>query len=107
MIEKIKNKSNIEASFIIFNNWNELPKVFEKMKDNDALILFMAHRKMISYMPQMQQIPTLLNQYFRDKNFLLLYPNEQNELSYKKDKRDIGNASDFIEIGNIVGKLFK
>lgn len=107
MIEKIKNKSNIEASFIIFNNWNDLPKVFEKMKDNDALILFMAHRKMISYIPQMQQIPTLLNQYFREKNFLLLYPNEQNELSYKKDIRDIGNASDFIEIGNIVGKLFK
>ncbi|QDP85434.1 cation:proton antiporter [Chryseobacterium sp. SNU WT5] len=107
MIEKIKNKSNIEARFIIFNDWNELPKVFGKMKDNDALILFMAHRKMASYVPQMQQIPNLLNQHLREKNFLLIFPSNRNEVDYTKDTRDIGNASDFIEIGNIVGRLFK
>ena len=107
MIESIRKKVNIDASFIIFNNWSELTKVIEKMKDNDALILFMAHRSMISYLPQMQNAPDYLNENLRDRNFLLIFPVHQPETQYRKDTRDIGNANDFVEIGKIVGKLFK
>ena len=107
MIESIRKKVNIDASFIIFNNWSELTKVIEKMKDNDALILFMAHRSMVSYLPQMQNAPDYLNDNLRDRNFLLIFPVHQPETQYKKDTRDIGNANDFVEIGKIVGKLFK
>ncbi len=107
MIEKIRKKVNIDASFIIFNNWNDITKVFSKMKDNDALILFMAHRTMISYLPQMNQVPDYLNEHFRKRNFLLIFPAHEDEIEYRKDTRDIGNANDFVEIGKIVGKLFK
>ncbi len=107
MIESIRKKVNIDASFIIFNNWSELTKVIEKMKDNDALILFMAHRSMVSYLPQMQNAPDYLNDNLRDRNFLLIFPVHQPEMQYRKDTRDIGNANDFVEIGKIVGKLFK
>ena len=107
MIENIRKKVNIDASFIIFNNWSELTKVIEKMKDNDALILFMAHRSMVSYLPQMQNAPDYLNENLRDRNFLLIFPVHQPEMQYRKDTRDIGNANDFVEIGKIVGKLFK
>ena len=107
MIESIRKKVNIDASFIIFNNWSELTKVIEKMKDNDALILFMAHRSMVSYLPQMQNAPDYLNDNLRDRNFLLIFPVHQPETQYRKDTRDIGNANDFVEIGKIVGKLFK
>ena len=107
MIENIRKKVNIDASFIIFNNWSELTKIIEKMKDNDALILFMAHRSMVSYLPQMQNAPDYLNENLRDRNFLLIFPVHQPETQYKKDTRDIGNANDFVEIGKIVGKLFK
>lgn len=107
MIENIKKKVNIDAAFIIFSNWSELPKVFSKMKDNDALIVFMAKRKMISYLPQMQLVPDYLNEHFRERNFLLIYPSSLDEVQYSKGTRDIGNASDFVEIGKIVGKLFK
>ncbi|WHF50888.1 cation:proton antiporter [Chryseobacterium gotjawalense] len=107
MLEKIKKKVNIDASFIIFNDWNELPKLFNKMKDDDALILFMAHRTMVSYQPEMQLVPDYLNTYFRKRNFLLIFPAHEDEIEYRKDTRDIGNANDFVEIGKIVGKLFK
>lgn len=107
MIGKIKNRSNIDASFIVFNNWNDLPKVFGKMKDNEALIVFMAHRSMTSYLPQMHQVPNYLNTHFKERNFLLIFPSQENDSVYKKDTRDIANASDFIVIGNIIGKLFK
>ena len=107
MIENIRKKVNIDASFIIFNNWSDLTKVIGKMKDNDALILFMAHRSMVSYLPQMQNAPDYLNEHLRDRNFLLIFPVHQPEVEYRKDTRDIGNANDFVEIGKIVGKLFK
>ena len=107
MIENIRKKVNIDASFIIFNNWSDLTKVIGKMKDNDALILFMAHRSMVSYLPQMQNAPDYLNEHLRDRNFLLIFPVHQPEVKYRKDTRDIGNANDFVEIGKIVGKLFK
>lgn len=106
-IEKIKKKVNIDAAFIIFNDWDNLTKVFDKMKDNDALILFMAHESMVSYLPQMRQVPNYLNQYLRERNFLLIFPSYQNEDDYRKDVRNIANANDFVEIGKIIGKLFK
>ena len=107
VIESIRKKVNIDASFIIFNNWSELPKVVSKMKENNALILFMAHRSMVSYLPQMQNTPEYLNDHLRDRNFLLIFPAHQPETEYRKDKRDISSANDFVEIGKIVGKLFK
>ena len=45
--------------------WKEMRRIFEKMKENDALILFMANPEMVSFLPQMQQIPNALNEYFR------------------------------------------
>ena len=107
VIENIRKKVNIDASFIIFNDWNAMKKIFEKMKENDALILFMANREMISFLPQMQNVPNYLNEHFRNRNYLLIFPSRKNNTEYEKQARDIGNADDFVEIGNIVGKIFK
>ncbi|MGZ5209659.1 MAG: hypothetical protein ACXWB1_02110 [Kaistella sp.] len=82
-------------------------RIFEKMKENDALILFMANPEMVSFLPQMQQIPNALNEYFRYRNYLLVYPSRKHKSEYEKQTRDIANADDFVEIGNIVGRIFK
>ena len=82
-------------------------KIFEKMKENDALILFMANREMVSFLPQMQQVPKYLNDHFRYRNYLLIFPSRKNETEFEKQTRDIANADDFVEIGNIVGRIFK
>ncbi|MBU4538718.1 MAG: cation:proton antiporter [Weeksellaceae bacterium] len=107
VIENIRAKVNIDASFIIFNDWTEMRKIFAKMKDDDAFILFMANREMISFLPQMQNVPAYLNEHFKNRNYLLIFPYRKNETEYRKHTRDIGNADDFVEIGNIVGKIFK
>ncbi|MBU8883640.1 cation:proton antiporter [Kaistella sp. DKR-2] len=107
VIENIRAKVNIDASFIIFNDWTEMQKIFDKMKDDDAFILFMANREMVSFLPQMQNVPAYLNEYFKNRNYLLIFPYRKNETEYRKHTRDIGNADDFVEIGNIVGKIFK
>lgn len=107
VLEKIKNKANIDASFYIFNNWNEITKIFAKMKDDDAFVLFMAKRGMVSYLPQMQSVPQYLNGHFSQRNYLLIFPSRNSKTEYEKLSRDIGNADDFAEIGNIIGKIFK
>lgn len=107
LVEDIKHKVNIEASVIIFNQWSEIKKIFEKMKENDALILFMATREMVSYLPEMQNVPDQMNQYFRNTNYLLVFPYREAENEYRKHTRDIGNAADFVEIGNIVSRIFR
>ncbi len=106
VIEKIRNKVNIDAAFIIFPNWNDFNKITEAMKDDDALIMLMAKREMVSFLPQMQNILQYLNESFTERNYLLIYPHRKDEEAYKKNTRDIGNADDFVEIGNIVGRIF-
>ncbi len=107
IIENIRKKVNIEASFIIFNSWNELDKLAAKMKENDALIIFMAQRGMISYVPQMNQLPDYLTERCSNRNFLLVYPSYTDTERAQRDIRDISSAHDFVEIGKIVGRLFK
>lgn len=107
VLENIKKKATINAAFYVFNDWNEMTKIFEKMKDNDAFVLFMAKRGMNSYLPQMQNVPAYLNQHFSERNYLLIFPSRKTKSEYEKLSRDIGNADDFAEIGNIIGKIFK
>ncbi len=107
IIEKIQKKVNIDATFIIFNNWNETDKIFGKMKDNDALILFMASRDMISFQPQMQNAHLQFNENLKTTNYLLIFPAREREAKYIQQTRDIGNANDFLEIGNIIKKFLK
>ena len=77
------------------------------MKDNESVDRFHGEPYMTSYLPQMNQVPTYLNTHFKERNFLLIFPSQENDSVYKKDTRDIANASDFLEISNIIGQLFK
>ncbi|MEC5394107.1 cation:proton antiporter [Bergeyella sp. RCAD1439] len=110
MLEKIQNKATLEAEFIILSDWKELPTIGQKMKPDEALILMMVQRGSKAYIPEMQKIPEYLSTYFTDRNYLLIYPNHEasaeNE-NVKRYKRDVNNPSDFADIGNYIGNLFK
>lgn len=110
ILENIKKKATVDAAFIIFKNWNELPKIAEKVKKDEGFIIMMAKRGMPSYNPQMQHIPDYLNRNFNERNYLLIYPNHEEEAEseeIKRYKRGYNNPDDFTEIGNIIGSLFK
>ncbi len=107
MLENIRKKINIDASFYVFSNWNEMNKIMEKLKENDALILFMAKRGMASYVSQMQNIPNYLNINCKQRNYLLIFPSKESTPEYEKLSRNVSNADDFVEIGNLIGKIFK
>lgn len=106
ILQKIIKKANIEAEFIIMNTWQDGEKTATQLKDNDALILFMAKRGMKSYIPRMRLIPELLNRYLNDNNYLLVFPFSEYDKN-SPEIRSVGNHGDFMEIGNVIQKIFK
>ncbi|MDO5616184.1 MAG: cation:proton antiporter, partial [Cruoricaptor ignavus] len=81
----------------------------EKMKNNEALIIMMAKRTMASYIPDMQNVPSYLDENFSNKNYLLVYPYSEisDEGEFGLATRSINNPDDFSEIGKFIGNIFK
>ncbi|MFC7346709.1 cation:proton antiporter [Chryseobacterium zhengzhouense] len=106
ILQRIIKKANIEAEFIIMNTWKDGEKTATELKADEALIVFMAKRGMKSYIPQMRLIPELLNKYLNDKNYLLIFPFSEFDTS-SSEKRAVGNHDDFMEIGNVIKRIFR
>lgn len=106
ILQKIIKKANIEAEFIIMNTWQDGEKTAAQLKDDEALIIFMAKRGMQSYIPRMRLIPELLNRYLNDNNYLLIFPFSEYDKN-SPEIRSVGNHDDFVEIGNVIQKIFK
>lgn len=109
ILKRIIKKVNIEASFNIISRWKDVEAAAEEIKDNEGLIILMAKRGMDSYVPQMRFVPEMLNHNFFDKNYLLIFPHTRNEEDGGNgtEKRFVSNHGDFVEISNIVRKLFR
>lgn len=106
ILQNIVKKANIEAEFIIMNTWKDGEETAAQLKDDEALIIFMAKRGMKSYIPRMRLIPDLLNRSLSDKNYLLIFPYSEFHKN-NSEKRAVGNHDDFMEIGNVIKKIFK
>ncbi|MGI9652640.1 cation:proton antiporter [Chryseobacterium sp. RLHN22] len=106
ILQRIIKKANIEAEFIIMSTWKDGEKTATELKADEALIVFMAKRGMKSYIPQMRLIPELLNKYLNDKNYLLIFPFSEFDTS-SSEKRAVGNHDDFMEIGNVIKRIFR
>ncbi|AZA51616.1 cation:proton antiporter [Chryseobacterium sp. G0201] len=106
ILQKIIKKANIEAEFIIMNSWRDGEKTAAQLKEDEALIVFMARRGMKSYIPRMRLIPELLNKYLNNNNYLLIFPFSEFDKN-NPEIRSVGNHGDFVEIGNVIKKIFK
>ncbi|CAI8758472.1 cation:proton antiporter [Chryseobacterium sp. IT-36CA2] len=106
ILQKIIKKANIEAEFIIMNTWQDGERTAAQLKDDEALIILMAKRGMKSYIPRMRLIPELLNRNLNDNNYLLIFPFSEYDKN-SPEIRSVGNHGDFVEIGNVIQKIFK
>lgn len=106
ILQKIIKKASIEAEFIMMNTWSDGEKTAVQIKDDEALIVFMAKRGMQSYIPRMRLIPELLNRNLKDNTYLLIFPFSEFDKN-GPELRSVGNHGDFMEIGNIIKKIFK
>lgn len=106
ILQRIIKKANIEAEFIIMKSWKDGEKTASELKEDEALILFMAKKGMQSFIPQMRLIPELLNRKLNDNNYLLVYPFSDFD-NTSSERRSVGNHDDFMEIGNVIKRIFK
>ncbi len=107
ILQKIVRKVNIEAEFIIMNHWRDAETTASKLGENQALIIIMAKKGMPSYIPQMKLLPDFLNQHLHENNYLLVFPFAESPDSEDPEVRSVRNHGDFVEIGNIVSRIFK
>lgn len=108
VLQRIIKKVSIEAVFNVINSWKDVELAAKEIDDNEGLIILMAKRGMASYMPQMRFVPEMLNNNFSDKNYLLIFPHTVTDDDNNGiELRSVSNHGDFIEIGNVIRKLFK
>ncbi|MGV3556567.1 cation:proton antiporter domain-containing protein [Larkinella arboricola] len=105
VLQKIIRKVTIEADFTPIRNWKDMARAAQSLNPNEGLILLMAKRNTGAYLPEMRFIPDMLNLQFGDKNYLLVFPHTNKPEEYTEE-RSVNNHDDFVEIGNIIGKLF-
>ncbi|TDE15191.1 cation:proton antiporter [Dyadobacter psychrotolerans] len=105
ILQSVVSKSNIEISLHTITDWSEAENAASHLSGDEGLIVFMAKRGMTSYTNQLSLITDFLNQHIKENNFLLIYPSSQKRLD-KKEKRAVSNHDDFVEIGQLIGKMF-
>lgn len=105
-LKNIIKKVNIEAGFNAIQKWEEVDKVFKNIKEDEGVIIVMAKYDTTASLPQRHKIPGILNSYFSDKSYLLMYPYSAIDEQYM-EVRSINNHGDFTAIGNLIGKIFK
>ncbi len=94
----------IEVEFNEFNNWDELEAIKNQVRKNDNVTIVLSRENLPSYKNTMAHIPAYINQYFKEQNYMLIYPS-QLSLS-EKEKVDLTYPSllETIEKIDVIGK---
>ncbi len=84
-LKELENlKSSIHLQHHLFEYLEDIYLINKKMKKDDLLLILSARKRSISYEPYLDNLPTRLKRYFSDKNFILIYP-EQNTMNLPRD----------------------
>jgi len=105
ILNRILSKASIEAEFRNLQYWREAETIAAALADDEALIALMAKQGMISYDRNMRLMPDFLNMQLASHNYLLIFPFSEEEGVV--EKRSVSNHGDFMEIGKVIGRLFK
>ena len=107
-IKDVNKKHPIECEFNVFDDWDDFLILSRDVKPDDNLILILSRRERPSYHNNMTKIPIYLNKYFKETNFILIYPiqagvSDDLGVSYKNPSV----LGDLDDIGKILGNIFK
>src|SRR5690606_25171214 len=90
--------------FKIFDNWDQFSMLSKQLKDDDNLIIVLSRKNLLSYQESMADIPNYLSKYFKEMNFLLVYPSQSTFMT--DGMVDLSNPSllEAIEKLDVIGK---
>jgi Kef-type K+ transport system membrane component KefB len=102
-------KHPIDAEFREFNDWNDFLIIAREVKVDDNLIVVLSKKDRPSYHNKMSKIPTYLNKYFIQNNFLLIFPMQTGDSHFEgmKNPSMIEPLEKLDDIGKTIAALFK
>jgi Kef-type K+ transport system membrane component KefB len=111
LIKDIHYKHPIEVEFNVFTDWDNFLILSRDIKKDDNITIVLSRKNSLSYKATMSKIPSYLNKYYQEQNFLLIYPSQTTSID--KENIDLTNPSliEAIEkidvIGKTIANLFK
>ncbi|MDT0691526.1 cation:proton antiporter [Salegentibacter sp. F188] len=77
LIKKIQVSHAVECSFHQYVGWDNFGELFKYVGKNDNLIIVLSRKNKISYQYNMLEIPSYLNNQFKNNSFILIYPMQE------------------------------
>lgn len=78
VLENINQEIPIDISFKKLPAYRDILIVSKDIKSDDALIFVLSKKHNTSYDENMEYVPSYIDSYFREKNFILIFPMQQN-----------------------------
>jgi hypothetical protein len=106
------NKSHpVECEFIMFEEWDDFLILSRDVKLNDNLVLILSRKERPSYNANMSKIPSYLNKYFKETNFILIYPIQigisENSHAALNNPAILDPLEKLDDFGKIITNLFR
>lgn len=104
LIKRIHIEHPIDIEFKIFDNWDHFSMLSKQLNDDDNLIIVLSRKNLLSYQESMADVPNYLSKYFKEMNFLLVYPSQSTFMT--DGMVDLSNPSllEAIEKLDVIGK---
>jgi len=99
----LQEKYPIYVEFSPFHNWGNFPILANDIKADDNLIFVMSRPNESSYTPMMEQIPSYLDNYFKNNNFIIIYPIQDVDDDSESDR--LNPSFDYNRFGNFTKKI--
>ena len=114
-LKEVNKKHPVDIEFNEFSDWEDFLIISRDVKKDDNILIIMSRKNHLSFTNTMNKIPTYLNKYFSENNFLLIYPmqlgvfeNERNNLKNPSVLEPLQeNLERLDEIGKTITKIFK
>ncbi|MFV0376477.1 MAG: cation:proton antiporter [Mangrovibacterium sp.] len=72
--KQMQEQHAIDVEFNIFGDWDDFLILAREVKADDNLIIIMSRRTHPSYKDFMVKVPAYLNKYFKNNNYILVFP---------------------------------
>ncbi len=110
LLKSIQLHHPIKVEFNEFNDWSQLMSLKNQLKTDDNVTIVLSRENLPSYNSTMAYIPNYINKYFKNQNFLLIYPS-QVDIEDESVNLTYPSLIDAIEkidgIGKTVAGIFK
>lgn len=100
------NKSPLTISYEAFENWEEFLIFSREVKQDDLFIIIASRKGYLSYDAESEKLPKYLNKYFTRNSYIILYPQQMEDMADENLKLLEGNTELLDKAGDYVKGIF-